>query len=151
MCVILEAQSLARPKQRGRAQHREDRGSDAVHQAHRHGQWEPDPLILDDQALIVHVRDRGLVVLTGCGHSGVVNIARPALKVTGAERLHAIIGGFHLSGPLFAASVAPTSVPASSAPASRPNGESAPPGTPSVLNSSPRIVAPTASVMPIIP
>ncbi len=79
-----------------------------VHQAHRHGQWEPDPLILDDQALIVNVRDRGLVVMTGCGHSGVVNIARHALKVTGAERLHAIIGGFHLSGPLFAASVGPT-------------------------------------------
>lgn len=79
-----------------------------VHQAHRHGQWEPDPLILDDQALIVQVRDRGLVVLTGCGHSGVVNIARHALKVTGADRLHAIIGGFHLSGPLFTASVAPT-------------------------------------------
>ena len=79
-----------------------------VHQAHRHGHWEPDPLILDDQALIVNVRDRGLVVMTGCGHSGVVNIARHALKVTGAERLHAIIGGFHLSGPLFAASVQPT-------------------------------------------
>jgi 7,8-dihydropterin-6-yl-methyl-4-(beta-D-ribofuranosyl)aminobenzene 5'-phosphate synthase len=79
-----------------------------VHQAHRHGNWEPDPLILDDQALIVHVRDRGLIVLTGCGHSGIVNIVRHALKVTGAERLHALVGGFHLSGPLFAASVAPT-------------------------------------------
>ena len=85
-----------------------------VHEAHRHGQWEPDPLILDDQALIVHVRDRGLVVVTGCGHSGVVNIVRHALKLTGAERpdgpsgLHAVIGGFHLSGPLFAASVQPT-------------------------------------------
>ena len=32
--------------------------------------WQHDPLILDDQALVVHVRDRGLVVLTGCGHAG---------------------------------------------------------------------------------
>jgi len=79
-----------------------------VHQAHRHGNWEPDPLILDDQALVVHVRDLGLVVLTGCGHSGVVNIVRHAMNVTGAERLHALVGGFHLNGPLFAASVQPT-------------------------------------------
>ena len=39
------------------------------------GSWQPDPLVLDDQALIVNVADKGLVVLTGCGHAGVVNIA----------------------------------------------------------------------------
>ena len=39
----------------------------AIHQAWRGGSWEPDPLILDDQALIAHVAGRGLVVLTGCG------------------------------------------------------------------------------------
>ena len=42
------------------------------------GRWEPDPLVLDEQALIVSVRDKGLVVITGCGHAGVVNIARYA-------------------------------------------------------------------------
>jgi 7,8-dihydropterin-6-yl-methyl-4-(beta-D-ribofuranosyl)aminobenzene 5'-phosphate synthase len=78
------------------------------HQAQRNGEWTPDPLILDDQALIVNVRDRGLVVLTGCGHSGAVNIVRHAQKLTGEARLHALIGGFHLSGPLFAASIQPT-------------------------------------------
>ena len=41
-----------------------------VHQAYRNGSWQPDPLILDDQALVAHVRGRGLVILTGCGHSG---------------------------------------------------------------------------------
>lgn len=70
--------------------------------------WEPDPLILDDQALIVHVRDAGLVVLTGCGHAGIVNIARYAQRLTGVERVHAVFGGFHLSGPLFAPIVGPT-------------------------------------------
>ena len=65
------------------------------------GGWEPDPLVLDDQALIVRVAGKGLVVLTGCGHAGVVNIARYATALTGGEHLHAIIGGFHLNGPIF--------------------------------------------------
>jgi 7,8-dihydropterin-6-yl-methyl-4-(beta-D-ribofuranosyl)aminobenzene 5'-phosphate synthase len=65
------------------------------------GRWEPDPLVLDDQALILNVAGRGLVVLTGCGHAGVVNIARYARALTGDQPLHALIGGFHLNGPLF--------------------------------------------------
>ena len=39
----------------------------AVHQAFRDGEWQPDPLIHDDQALVANVRGRGLVVITGCG------------------------------------------------------------------------------------
>lgn len=69
------------------------------HQAFREGAWQPDPLILDDQALLLHVRDKGLVVLTGCGHSGIVNIVRYARKLTGLEQVYAVIGGFHLPGP----------------------------------------------------
>ena len=65
------------------------------------GAWEPDPLVLDDQALIVNVAGKGLVILTGCGHAGIVNIARYAQRLTGGEPLHAIVGGFHLNGPLF--------------------------------------------------
>ena len=72
-----------------------------VHQAWRGQSWEPDPLILDDQALIAHVAGRGLVVLTGCGHAGIINICRYAQRLTGVEKLHAVIGGFHLAGPLF--------------------------------------------------
>jgi len=70
--------------------------------------WEPDPLILDDQALVVHVRDQGLLVLTGCGHAGAVNIARQAMRLTGVERLHAMLGGFHLGGPAFERIIEPT-------------------------------------------
>jgi 7,8-dihydropterin-6-yl-methyl-4-(beta-D-ribofuranosyl)aminobenzene 5'-phosphate synthase len=70
---------------------------DAWHNDH----WEPDPLVLDDQAVIVNVRDRGLVVFTGCGHAGIVNIARYALALTGETRVHGIFGGFHLNGPLY--------------------------------------------------
>jgi 7,8-dihydropterin-6-yl-methyl-4-(beta-D-ribofuranosyl)aminobenzene 5'-phosphate synthase len=67
-------------------------------QALRSGEWEWDPLILDDQAMLLHVRDKGLVVLTGCGHAGIVNTVRYAQKLTGIEQIYAIIGGFHLGG-----------------------------------------------------
>jgi len=80
----------------------------APHQAWRNGAWEPDPLILDDQALVVHVRGRGLVVLTGCGHAGVVNITRYARHLTGVEAVHAVMGGFHLTGGLFEAIIPAT-------------------------------------------
>ncbi|HVW34927.1 MAG TPA: MBL fold metallo-hydrolase [Acidimicrobiia bacterium] len=80
----------------------------APHQARRNGTWEPDPLILDDQALIVHVRGRGLVVLTGCGHAGVVNITRYARHLTGVDAVHGVMGGFHLTGPSFDAIIPAT-------------------------------------------
>jgi 7,8-dihydropterin-6-yl-methyl-4-(beta-D-ribofuranosyl)aminobenzene 5'-phosphate synthase len=79
-----------------------------VHQAHRHGAWEPDPLILDDQALVAMVRGHGLVVLTGCGHSGIVNILRYVQKLTGENRIHAVLGGFHLGGRAFEPIIGPT-------------------------------------------
>jgi len=63
--------------------------------------WQADPLVLDDQALIINVTGKGLVVITGCGHAGVVNIARYAQRLTGGQALYALIGGFHLNGPLF--------------------------------------------------
>ena len=78
------------------------------HEAFDGHRWEPDPLILDDQALIVHVRGAGLVVLTGCGHAGIVNVLRHAQRLTGVDKVHAVFGGFHLNGPLFAPIVEPT-------------------------------------------
>jgi 7,8-dihydropterin-6-yl-methyl-4-(beta-D-ribofuranosyl)aminobenzene 5'-phosphate synthase len=71
------------------------------HEAHRQGSWQADPLILDDQALVAMVRGRGLVVMTGCGHSGIINILRYVRKLTGENRVHAVLGGFHLSGRAF--------------------------------------------------
>jgi 7,8-dihydropterin-6-yl-methyl-4-(beta-D-ribofuranosyl)aminobenzene 5'-phosphate synthase len=57
-------------------------------------------LILDDQAMVLNIRDKGLVNLTGCGHSGIVNIVRYAKKLTGVDKIYAVIGGFHLPGPV---------------------------------------------------
>ncbi len=78
------------------------------HEAWHGGRWEPDPLILDEQALVVHVCGRGLVVLTGCGHAAAVNIARHAMQLTGVDQLHALLGGFHLTGPAFEPVIEPT-------------------------------------------
>lgn len=78
------------------------------HEAHRHGGWEPDPLILDDQALVASVRGHGLVVLTGCGHSGIINILRYVRKLATEDRIHAVLGGFHLLGTAFEPIIGPT-------------------------------------------
>jgi 7,8-dihydropterin-6-yl-methyl-4-(beta-D-ribofuranosyl)aminobenzene 5'-phosphate synthase len=78
------------------------------HEALRGREWTDDPLILDDQALIVRIRDEGLMVLSGCGHAGIVNTVRYAQKLTGEPRIAAIVGGFHLSGPMFESIIEPT-------------------------------------------
>lgn len=78
------------------------------HEALRDGRWVPDPLIDDDQVLVVNVRDRGLVLLSGCSHSGVINILRYALRLTGVETVYAVIGGLHLAGPAGEAALEPT-------------------------------------------
>jgi 7,8-dihydropterin-6-yl-methyl-4-(beta-D-ribofuranosyl)aminobenzene 5'-phosphate synthase len=72
-----------------------------IHWARRNGVWESDPLIKDDQCAIVNVRDEGLLIVTGCGHAGIINIVRNAQAITGVERVYAVIGGFHLTGRLF--------------------------------------------------
>jgi 7,8-dihydropterin-6-yl-methyl-4-(beta-D-ribofuranosyl)aminobenzene 5'-phosphate synthase len=78
------------------------------HEAFRDGGWEPDPLILDDQALVLRLPERGLVVVSGCGHAGIVNTVRYVQRLTGEHAVAAVIGGFHLSGPMFEPMIAPT-------------------------------------------
>ncbi len=50
----------------------------------------------DDAALIVNLRDKGLVIVTGCGHAGILNIIEHAFTVMGLRKLYAVIGGLHL-------------------------------------------------------
>jgi 7,8-dihydropterin-6-yl-methyl-4-(beta-D-ribofuranosyl)aminobenzene 5'-phosphate synthase len=57
-----------------------------------------DPFVNDDQALVMLLKNKGLVILTGCGHAGIINTINYARKVTGIKKVYAIIGGFHLSG-----------------------------------------------------
>jgi len=61
----------------------------------------PGDLVADnfqgEHATAFHVKDRGLVVITSCGHAGVINSVRQVQKVTGIEKVHAVVGGFHLA------------------------------------------------------
>ena len=61
------------------------------------GREQPD-IQEDDTALAVLVEGKGLVIVTGCAHSGIVNTVEYAKEVTGEDRIHAVIGGFHLIG-----------------------------------------------------
>jgi len=60
--------------------------------------WDP---IEEDTGIAINLKGKGLVVLTGCAHSGVVNTVNHARTVTGVNPVHVIMGGFHLAGPAF--------------------------------------------------
>lgn len=62
--------------------------------------WEPDYMVWDDQGVIVHVRGKGLVVMSSCSHSGVINVLHNARRLTGIDSIHAFVGGCHLSGAI---------------------------------------------------
>ena len=61
------------------------------------GKEEPDA-IEDDTGIVLHLKDKGLVILTGCAHAGIINTVNYAREITGVAKVHAIMGGFHLSG-----------------------------------------------------
>lgn len=50
----------------------------------------------DEHGTCFIVKGRGLVVISSCGHTGIVNTVRTAMKVANVPKLHAVIGGFHL-------------------------------------------------------
>lgn len=71
------------------------------------GEIVPD-VIVDDQAVILVLKQHGLVVLTGCAHAGIINTVEYARRLTGVDQVHAIMGGFHLSGQPFKNALDPT-------------------------------------------
>jgi len=68
------------------------------HRAFINGEWQPDPWIWDDRALVINIRNKGLVIISGCAHAGIINTTFYAQKLTGIKAIHAILGGFHLAG-----------------------------------------------------
>lgn len=65
------------------------------------GKMENDPLIKDDQAIVLNIKDKGLVVITGCAHAGIINIIKYAKELSGEDRIYGLIGGMHLTGGVF--------------------------------------------------
>jgi 7,8-dihydropterin-6-yl-methyl-4-(beta-D-ribofuranosyl)aminobenzene 5'-phosphate synthase len=72
-----------------------------IQQMHTDHGWEPDTWVWDDQAVVCNVKDKGLVVLSSCSHAGAINVLKHAQRLTGIDKVHAFVGGFHLTGGLF--------------------------------------------------
>jgi 7,8-dihydropterin-6-yl-methyl-4-(beta-D-ribofuranosyl)aminobenzene 5'-phosphate synthase len=62
------------------------------------GPWEPDPLIMDERYLAVHVRDKGLIVFSACSHAGIINVLLNAREVFPEVPVYGVLGGLHLAG-----------------------------------------------------
>ena len=77
---------------------REGAGCDASHftKEEQAGQIVPDQFWFE-HATCFHVKDRGLVVISSCGHAGIVNTVKAAQAASGIEKVHAVLGGFHLA------------------------------------------------------
>ena len=77
---------------------RDGAGCDASHfsKEEQAGKIVPDQF-RGEHATCFNVRDRGLVVISSCGHAGLINAIRQAQTVSGVQKVHAAVGGFHLS------------------------------------------------------
>jgi 7,8-dihydropterin-6-yl-methyl-4-(beta-D-ribofuranosyl)aminobenzene 5'-phosphate synthase len=62
------------------------------------GDWQPDPLLMDERMVVVHVRDLGLVVFSACSHAGIVNVCTEVRRQFPGVPIHAVLGGLHLGG-----------------------------------------------------
>jgi 7,8-dihydropterin-6-yl-methyl-4-(beta-D-ribofuranosyl)aminobenzene 5'-phosphate synthase len=71
------------------------------------GEWQVDPFY-DDQGIVIKVRNKGIIVIGGCSHSGIINIVKHAQNITSTNSVEAVMGGFHLTGPLFEPVIGPT-------------------------------------------
>ena len=56
---------------------------------------------IDDQAIVMNLKDKGLIVISGCGHAGIVNTSLHCQEITGIAKMHVIMGGFHLTGDFY--------------------------------------------------
>jgi 7,8-dihydropterin-6-yl-methyl-4-(beta-D-ribofuranosyl)aminobenzene 5'-phosphate synthase len=59
------------------------------------GRIRADPM-LDDISVVANVRGKGLVIVTGCSHAGIINIVRHAMELTGCDQIEGVVGGLHL-------------------------------------------------------
>ncbi|KAI3550030.1 hypothetical protein CABS03_08685 [Colletotrichum abscissum] len=60
------------------------------------GSWIKDEQILEERYVMCNVRDKELVVFTGCGHAGVISTTRDAQRLSGVQTVYCISGGYHM-------------------------------------------------------
>jgi 7,8-dihydropterin-6-yl-methyl-4-(beta-D-ribofuranosyl)aminobenzene 5'-phosphate synthase len=60
--------------------------------------WEPDPLIMDERFVSVHVKDKGQFIFSACSHAGVINVLTHARSLFPSVPLYGVMGGLHLAG-----------------------------------------------------
>src|SRR5262249_23225658 len=76
--------------EKGRPDHLCRRSADAP--------WEPDPLLMDERYLAVHLKGEGILVFSSCSHAGVVNVLLNAREAFPRVPLYGVLGGLHLAG-----------------------------------------------------
>ncbi|MCW4025157.1 MAG: MBL fold metallo-hydrolase [Candidatus Bathyarchaeota archaeon] len=69
--------------------------------------WQPDPALVEERALVFDVAGKGLVVVSGCAHAGIINTLRYAQQLTDRS-VYAVLGGFHLAGQEYEKRIAQT-------------------------------------------
>ena len=80
----------SRPFEKGRIDHLCRTGPNAP--------WQPDPFLMDERMLVVHVRDLGLIVFSACSHAGIVNVCTQVRNLFPDIPIHCVMGGLHLGG-----------------------------------------------------
>jgi 7,8-dihydropterin-6-yl-methyl-4-(beta-D-ribofuranosyl)aminobenzene 5'-phosphate synthase len=70
--------------------------------------WQSEQILSDECALVLNVQGKGLVVLSGCAHVGIINTIKYAQQITGITKVYAVLGGFHLAGKEFEGIIKPT-------------------------------------------
>jgi 7,8-dihydropterin-6-yl-methyl-4-(beta-D-ribofuranosyl)aminobenzene 5'-phosphate synthase len=78
------------------------------HRVFLDGSWQPDPWIRDERAIAINIKGKGLVVVSGCAHAGIINTISYAQQITGTDMIYAVMGGFHLAGKMFEKRIQPT-------------------------------------------
>jgi len=64
----------------------------------KRGDQYPQDFFIGEQGVVFNVKGKGIVVASGCAHRGIVNCVKQAQKMAGVEKVHAVLGGFHLTG-----------------------------------------------------
>lgn len=71
-------------------------------------EWQREPDVIDERCIIFNLKNKGLCVITGCGHTGIVNATLHSMQLLDQTKVHFVMGGFHLAGAKFQDRITPT-------------------------------------------